>query len=70
MYRLNIFEDGFEDEENECFETEEEAQEYMNEINHNIRTGAEVLHMSNPGDYPFDEDEDYDVDYEIVEIND
>ena len=28
----------------------------------------EILHMSNPGDYPLDEDAD--IDYEIVEIDD
>lgn len=69
MFKVRIFEEGFEDEEKEVFDTEEEAQEYMNEINHNIRTGAEVLNLSNPGDYPYDEDEDYDVDYEIYETD-
>ena len=33
----------------------------------NYHAGAEVLHMSNPGDYPSDGDSD-DVEYDIEEI--
>ncbi len=52
----------FEDEE---FDTYEEADEYGMEIVNAAASGAEVLHLSNPGDY--DED-DYVDDYEVVEI--
>lgn len=68
MYRLNINEEGFEEFEEEEFETREEAQEYMDQINSNYHAGMEVLNLSNPGDYPYDEDDD--IDYEIVEVDD
>lgn len=32
------------------------------------RLGAEILHMSNPGDYPLDDYEE--PDYEIIEVDD
>ena len=68
MYKLKIYEEGFEEYENEVFETEAEAQECMNTIMSDYRTGAEVLNLSNPGDYPYDEDDDFDIEYDIVEI--
>ena len=40
----------------------------MAQIESNCRAGAEVLNLSNPGDYPYDEDDDFDIDYEIVEV--
>ena len=56
----------FNDEEMDAvFATEDEAEEYALYLCSCTREGAEILHMSNPGDY--DED-DYDEDYEIVEV--
>lgn len=66
MYKLEIYEDGFEEYEDEVFETKEEAQECMDTIISDYHTGMETLNLSNPGDYPYDEDDD--IDYEIVEI--
>lgn len=40
----------------------------MNTLMSECRTGAETLNLSNPGDYPYDEDDDFDIDYEIIEI--
>ena len=58
----------FNDEEMDAvFDTEEEAEEYALYLSSCAREGAEILHMSNPGDY--DED-DYDAEYEIVEEED
>lgn len=58
----------FNDEEMDAvFDTEEEAEEYTLYLCSCAREGAEILHMSNPGDY--DED-DYEEDYEIVEVED
>ncbi|MBP3569676.1 MAG: hypothetical protein J6K04_10990 [Lachnospiraceae bacterium] len=58
----------FNDEEMDAvFDTEDEAEEYALYLCSCAREGAEILHMSNPGDY--DED-DYDEDYEIVEVED
>ena len=34
----------------------------------NFVVGGEVLHMSNPGDYPLRED-DNDVDFDVVEVD-
>lgn len=63
-----VFEDWDEDDD-EVFETEAEAEAYALVQISNYHTGAEVLHMSNPGDYPPD-DEDDDPEYEIVEVED
>lgn len=58
----------FNDEEmDEVFDTEDDAEEYALYLCSCAREGAEILHMSNPGDY--DED-DYDAEYEIVEEDD
>jgi hypothetical protein len=34
----------------------------------NYDVGGEVLHMSNPGDYPLNEDDD-EVDFEVIEVD-
>ena len=57
-----LFNDELED---EIFDTEEEAEEYALYLVSCSKEGAEILHLSNPGDY--DED-DYCEDYEIIEI--
>ena len=49
------------------FDTEEEAREYFNEWMSNYAAGGEVLHMSNPGDYPL-EIVEQEPEYEIVEV--
>lgn len=61
------FSDGSEEEQDEVFDTESEAEDYANYLCGCVSTGAEILHMSNPGDYP---DEDDDADYEIIEVDD
>lgn len=62
-YRV-LFNDEYDD---EIFDTEEDAEEYALYLSSCAKLGAEILHMSNPGDY--DED-DYEIDYEIEEIED
>ena len=58
----------FNDEEmDEVFDTEDDAEEYALYLCSCAREGAEILHMSNPGDYDVD---DYDAEYEIVEVDD
>lgn len=59
-----LFNDELQD---EVFDTEEEAEEYALYLCSCAREGAEILHMSNPGDYDAD---DYEVDYEIIEVED
>ncbi len=58
------------DEEDEIFDCEEDAEEDALYLCSCAREGAEILHMSNPGDYDYDEDEYEDPDYEIIEIDD
>jgi len=57
-----LFNDELQD---EAFDTEEEAEEHALYLCSCAREGAEILHMSNPGDY--DED-DYEAEYEIIEV--
>ena len=52
MYKVVMhYSDGTSEEEDEIFETESEANNFGLEQLSNIATGAEVLHLSNPGDY-------------------
>lgn len=52
----------------QLFDTEEEAEEAALEACSNCRLGMEILNMSNPGDYPYEDD--MDIDYEIIEVDD
>ena len=57
---------SFNDElQDEIFDTKEDAKEYALYLASCVKEGAEILHMSNPGDY---DEEDYEDDYEIIEI--
>jgi hypothetical protein len=67
MSKFKIIFDG--EEEDDIFDTEEAAEEYALYLCSCARNGAETLHMSNPGDYDYDEDDWDDPDYEIVEID-
>jgi hypothetical protein len=59
--------DGTTGEDDEVFESESEATEYgLDQIN-NYLTGAEVLNLSNPGDYPPLSDDDT-PDFEVKEV--
>lgn len=53
--------------EDEVFDTEEAAEEYALYLSGCAKEGAAILHMSNPGDYDAD---DYDNDYEVIEVDD
>ncbi len=53
--------------QDEVFDTREAAEEYALYLVGCARTGAETLNLSNPGDYPYDEDSFDDPEYEIVE---
>ena len=61
----------FNDEErDDIFKTEEDAREYALYLLSCSELGAEILHMSNPGEYDYDEDTYEDPEYEIIEIDD
>ena len=65
---IMIYSDGTEEEEDDLFDDQASAEEYAQYLCGCYHQGGEILNMSNPGDYPLDEDDD--VDYEIVEIED
>jgi hypothetical protein len=68
MYKVVMnYSDGTSEEDDEIFESESEANDYGLVQLSNMHTGAEVLHMSNPGDYPLEED---DSDFEVIEVDD
>lgn len=56
------------EEEDEIFDTYEEAEEQALYYCSCDRSGAEILHMSNPGDYDYDEETYERAEYEIIEI--
>lgn len=67
MYKIiMIYSDGTRDEQDEIFDTYEEAEKYAWYLCSCYQTGGEILNMSNPGDYPYDEDDE--ADYEIIKI--
>lgn len=66
MAKYKVFFDGEEDDE--IFDTYEDAEEYALQWLSDWNTGGEVFGMSNPGDYPYDPDDE--PEYEIIEVDD
>ncbi len=64
---LMNYSDGTSEEQDDIFKTEAEAQEYGCDFCSNYHQGAEDLNLSNPGDYPIDEDDD--IDFEVIEVD-
>lgn len=65
-YRIEIiYPDGEREEDDEVFDTEEEAQAHGEYMCSCYSLGGEILNMSNPGDYPLSDD---DADFEIIEV--
>lgn len=62
------YSDGSVEEEDDVFDTEAEAEAHGQNQVDNYHAGGEVLHLSNPGDYPLDGDDD--VDFEVIEVDD
>ena len=60
------YSEGTSEEDDDIFDTEAEAEEHGCYMCSCCRVGAQVSHLSNPGDYPLDED--YDVDFEVIEV--
>ena len=54
--------------EEDIYDTYEEAEAGALELCSCERLGAEIMHMSNPGDYDYEEDDWEDSDYEIIEV--
>lgn len=68
---MNKYKIIFENEEqDEIFDSEEEAEDYALYLISCTKQGAEIMNMSNPGDYEFDEGNWEDPTYEIIEFED
>ena len=65
---IMVYPDGDSEEQDDVFDTEEEANEYGLYLVGCTREGAEILNLSNPGDFPLDDYEE--PDFEIIEIDD
>ncbi len=63
---IMLYSDGTEEEEDEIFETIEEANEHGEYCCSCFHQGGETLSLSNPGDYPYDEDEE--VNFRIKKV--
>ena len=64
MPKYKLIFDG--EEQDEVFDSYEDAEEEALIELSNWHAGGEVLELSNPGDYPYDPDDE--PDYEIIEI--
>ncbi len=58
------------EEQDEVFDSEEEAEDYALYLISCTKQGAEIMNMSNPGDYEFNEENWEDPTYEIIEFED
>lgn len=68
MGKFKIIYDG--EEQDEIFDSEEDAEEYALYLTGCERLGAETLNLSNPGDYDYDEESWQPSKYEIIEVED
>lgn len=66
---LYHFPDGTSEEEDELYDSREEAEEVGLYGCGCYAEGAEILNLSNPGDYPLDGAED-DCEFEVLEVDD
>lgn len=53
------------DEQDEEFSTYEDAEDFAHDLVGAYHEGCETMELSNPGDYPYNPDDD--PDYEIIE---
>ena len=65
MAKYKVVIDGEEDDE--VFDTYEDADEHGMYLVSCWNTGAQTLEMSNPGDYPYDPDDE--PDYDVIEAD-
>ena len=67
MVKYKVIYDG--EEEDDLFDSKEDAKEYALYLQSCEREGAEIMHMSNPGDYDYDEETFRPSHYRIKEVN-
>ncbi|WP_085548373.1 hypothetical protein [Corynebacterium pollutisoli] len=63
------YSDGSSDIEDDVFETEEAAYDYGLYLLGCHELGAEILHESNPGDYPAPDDVD-ELEFRVIKVDD
>ncbi|HKP89801.1 MAG TPA: hypothetical protein VJT75_07460 [Thermoleophilaceae bacterium] len=69
MYKAVIkYPDGTRQECDDVFETEEDARQDGLVYCESYEDGGEVLHMSNPGDYPAPNEDDPGPEVEVIEV--
>lgn len=67
MFRVEMhYPDGSIEEDDEVFESEDDAKARGLQMCSDYSTGGEVLNLSNPGDYPLDDEE---ADFEVIEVD-
>ena len=54
------------EEEGEIYDTYEDAKSYADYLVSCYHTGGETMEMSNPGDYPYDPNDE--VEYKIIKV--
>lgn len=59
MAKYRIIFDG--EEEDEVYDSYEEAEDSAMEMLSNYHLGGEILELSNPGDYPYNPDDEPDI---------
>ena len=64
MKEYKVIFDG--EEQDEVFDTYEDAEYYVRELIAAYHEGGEILELSNPGDYPYDHS--VEPEYEIIEV--
>ncbi len=64
MAKYKIIFEG--EEQDEVFNTYDDAEDYANNLVGDYHEGGEILEMSNPGDYPYAPD--YEPEYIIVKL--
>ena len=64
-YKIIMLYPEGEDEQDDIFDSEEDAEYYANYLCSCAKEGSEILNLSNPGDDPLVDEE---IGYEIIEI--
>ena len=69
IYHWSNGNDSEDDNDGEYYATEKDAEDAADYGLSCAKLGGQILEMSNPGDYPYDESEYDDNTYEIVEVS-
>lgn len=70
MAKYKVYWVDADEEDDEVFDTEQDALNHALYMRACSRLGAEIMSLSNPGDYDCDEDDFEEDDFEIIEEED